>query len=138
MGLSDEIKKINAEIDELRKELGSKPLKPFKEEDLETAKLALQGLRSEVREMGSDLDYVSKSFKESINELSRQNTFLTDARNSLKGIASISDKILQYRKGEISLSEKQLKNLQQQAKAKFDSLQNVCAIYFQVPARHQL
>jgi chromosome segregation ATPase len=122
--LKKELEDINKEIDELRKELRSEPLKPFKEEDIEAARLALGGLRAEIREMSSDLDYVSKSFKESVNELSRQNTFLTDARNSLKGIASISDKILQYRKGEISLSEKQLKNLQQQAKAKFDSLQN--------------
>jgi len=124
MGLSDEIKKINAEIDELRKELGSEPLKPFKEGDIEAARLALGGLRTEIREMSSDLDYVSRSFKDSVNELSRQNTYLTDARNSLRGIASISDKVLQYRKGEISLSEKELKNLRQQAKAKFNSLKN--------------
>jgi hypothetical protein len=124
MSLSDDIKKINAEINKLRKEMGDEPLKPFKQEDLEAAKLALAGINAEIREMNSDLDYVSKSFKQSVNELSRQNTFLTDARNSLNGIASISDKVLQYRKGEISLSEKQLKNLQQQAKAKFDSLQN--------------
>jgi len=124
MGLSDEIKKINAEIDKLRKELGSKPLKPFKEEDIDSAKLALQGLRSEVREMGSDLDYVSKSFKDSVNELSRQNSYLIDARKSLSSISDISRKITDYRKGDSTLTEKQLKNLQQQAKTKFDSLKN--------------
>jgi hypothetical protein len=124
MSLSEDLAKINKEIDSIRKELGKKPLQPFKLEDLEKAKESLAGLSAELREMSSDLDYVSKSFKDSVNELSRQNTFLTDARNSLKEIASISDKVLQYRKGEITLSEKQLKNLQQQAKAKFDSLQN--------------
>ena len=124
MGVLDDIKKINAEINKLRKEMGDKPLKPFKQEDLESARLALEGIRAEVREMGSDLDYVSKSFTDSVNELSKQNTFLSDARNSLKGIANISEKVLQYRKGETTLSEKQLKTLQQQAKAKFDSLKN--------------
>jgi hypothetical protein len=79
MGLSEDIKKINDEINKLRKELLNEPLKPFKEKDIEVAKLALQGLRSEVREMGSDLDYVSKSFQDSVNELSKQNTFLSDA-----------------------------------------------------------
>lgn len=124
MSLSDKIKQINAEIDKLRKDLLMKPLKPFKKEDLEAAKLALQGLRAEIREMDSDLDYVSKSFKDSVNELSKQNTYLNDAKSSLKGISNISDKILQYRKGETSLSEKQLETLQKQAKAKFDSLKN--------------
>jgi len=124
MSLSDKIKKINAEIDKLRRDLGSKPLKPFKEGDLEEAKLALQGLRAEVREMGSDLDYVSKSFKDSVNELSRQNTYLNDARKSLSSISDISRKIVDYRKGDSSLTEKQLRDLQRQAKIKFDSLKS--------------
>jgi hypothetical protein len=124
MGASEDLSKINKEIDSIRKELNKKPLQPFKLEDLEKAKESLAGLSAELREMSSDLDYISKSFKDSVNELSRQNTFLTDAKSSLRGISSISEKILSYRKGEIPLSEKQLKNLQQQAKAKFDSLQN--------------
>ena len=122
--LKKQLEDINKEINKLRKEMGDKPLKPFSQEDLETAKLALAGINAEIREMGSDLDYVSKSFKDSVNELSKQNTFLSDARNSLKGIANISNKVLEYRKGETTLSEKQLKTLQQQAKAKFDSLKN--------------
>ena len=124
MGASEDLLKINKEIDSIRKELGKKPLQPFKLEDLEKAKESLAGLSAELREMGSDLDYISNSFKESVNELSRQNIFLNDAKSSLRGISSISDKILQYRKGDISLSEKQLKTFQQQAKAKFDSLEN--------------
>ena len=124
MSLSDKIKKINAEIDKLRRDLGSKPLKPFKEGDLERAKLTLQGLRAEIREMGSDLDYVSRSFKDSVNELSRQNTYLNDAKKSLSSISDISRKIVDYRKGDSSLTEKQLRNLQRQAKIKFDSLKN--------------
>jgi len=124
MGASEDLKQINKEIDSIRKELGKNPLQPFKLEDLEKAKESLAGLSVELREMSSDLDYISKSFKQSVNELSRQNIFLTDAKSSLRGISSISEKILSYRRGEISLSEKQLKNLQQQAKAKFDSLQN--------------
>ena len=63
MGLSDDIKKINAELDKLRKELGKNPLKPFDEKDIDRAREALGGLRNEIREMNSDLDYVSNSFK---------------------------------------------------------------------------
>jgi hypothetical protein len=124
MGASEDLSKINKEIDSIRKELGKKPLQPFKLEDLEKAKESLAGLNSELREMSSDLDYISKSFKDSVNELSKQNTYLSDAKSSLRGISNISEKILEFRKGERSLSIKELNTLQQQAKAKFASLQN--------------
>jgi hypothetical protein len=120
----EEAKKLLKEINELKKQLGKEPIKAVDPKNIETARESLRGLQSELREMSSDLDYVSKSFKDSVNELSKQNAFLNDAKSSLKGISSISDKILQYRKGETSLSEKQLKTLQAQAKAKFDSLRN--------------
>ena len=124
MGASEDLSNINKEINSIRKELGKKPLQPFKLEDLEKAKESLAGLSTELREMSSDLNYIAKSFKDSVNELSKQNTYLSDARSSLRGISSISEKILEFRKGETSLNEKQLKTLQQQAKAKFASLQN--------------
>lgn len=124
MGASEDLSNINKEINSIRKELGRKPLQPFKLEDLEKAKESLAGLSAELREMSSDLDYISKSFKDSVNELSKQNTYLSDARSSLRGISSISEKILEFRKGERSLSIKELNTLQQQAKSKFTSLQN--------------
>jgi hypothetical protein len=122
--MADDISKINDEINKLRKELKQKPLKPFNEKDLETAKALLSGLRAEVRELSSDLDFVAKSFKDSVNELSKQNIYLASAKKSLSGISDISRKVLEYRKGDTSLSEKQLKNLQQQAKSKFETLRN--------------
>jgi hypothetical protein len=120
--MADDINKINDEINKLRKELGKNPLKPFNEKDLETAKALLSGLRAEVRELSSDLDFVAKSFKDSVNELSKQNIYLASAKKSLSGISDISKKVIDYRRGETSLSEKQLKNLQQQAKSKFETL----------------
>jgi hypothetical protein len=121
----DDIKKLNEEINKLRAELGRKPLKPFDENDLERAKSLLSGLRAEVREMGSDLDYVAKSFKDSVNELSKQNTYLSDARKALNGIANISQKVIDYRRGETSMSEKQLKDLKNQARIRSEELQRI-------------
>ena len=117
-----DIKKINDEISKLRRELGERPLKPFDEKDLDTAQRYLQGLRAEVREMGGDLDYISKSFKDSVNELSRQNTYLVSTRKALSQISDISRNISSYRKGETNLTEKQLQNLQKQAKVRFEDL----------------
>ena len=121
----DDIKKINDEINKLRAELGKKPLKPFDENDLERAKSLLSGLRAETREMGNDLDYIYKSFKDSVNELSKQNRYLSDARKSINGISDISKKVVDYRRGETSLDEKSLQNLKKKATAQFDELQRI-------------
>jgi hypothetical protein len=121
----DDIKKINDEINKLRAELGKDPLKPFDENDLERAKALFSGLSAEVREMGNDLDYVYKSFKDSVNELSKQNRYLSDARKSINGISDISKKVLDYRKGETSLDEKTLQNLKKKASSQFDELRRI-------------
>ena len=123
--MADDINKINAEINQLRTELGKKSLQPFDVKDLEKAKALISGLRAEIREMSSDLNYVYNSFKDSVNELSNQKSYLSDAKKSLNGIASLAQKVLEYRKGESELSEKQLKNIQQQAKTRFNELINI-------------
>jgi hypothetical protein len=122
--MADNIDDINKQIGDLRKQLGQNPLSLFDQKDLEKAKLALSGLRNELREMNSDLNYIAQSFKDSVAELSKQNAQLTIARNSLKGISNIARDLVDYRKGEVDLSEKQLKNLQRQAKLKFEDLQS--------------
>lgn len=123
--MADDIKKINDEINRLRTELGKNPLKPFDEGDLQRAKALLSGLRAEIREMSSDLDYVAKAFKDSVNELSNQKTYLSDAKKSLNGISSIAQKITDYRRGESTLTEKQLKDLQNQARVRFEELETI-------------
>ena len=121
----DDIKKINDEINKLRAELGKNPLPVFDIKDLERAKDELAGLQSQVREMGNDLDYIYKSFKDSVNELSKQDRYLSDSRKSLNGISNIAKQISDYRKGETSLDEKTLQNLKKKASAQFDELRRI-------------
>lgn len=121
----DDIKKINDEINKLQAELGKRPLKPFDINELEKAKSLLSGLQAEVREMGNDLDYIYKSFKDSVNELSKQDRYLSDSRKSLNGISNIAKQISDYRKGETSLDEKTLQNLKKKASAQFDELRRI-------------
>lgn len=120
--MAQDINALNREIADLRRQLGEKPLTPFDPKDLDKALLTVKALRQEFRETSSDLDYISKSFRDSVNELSRQNTYLTSARKSISGIADISKQVVDYRRGEKDLSEKQLKNLQNQARVKFEEL----------------
>jgi hypothetical protein len=120
--MAADINALNQEIADLRRQLGDKPLTPFDPKDLDKALLTVRALRQEFREASGDLDYISKSFKDSVNELSRQNVFLTSARKSINGISDISKKLVDYRRGETSLNEKQLKNLKDQARIKFEEI----------------
>jgi hypothetical protein len=121
--MADDINKINKEIDELRKQLGQKSIQPFDIQNLQLAKTVLTGLRADFRDMNTDLDYISTSFKNSVQELSKQNIFLSLSKKSLNSISGISDKILQARRGEVSFTEKQLQNLRAKAIIDFKSLE---------------
>jgi hypothetical protein len=120
--MAADINALNQEIADLRKQLGEKPLTPFDPKDLDKALLTVRALRQEFREASSDLDYISKSFKDTVNEMSKQNTHYNTAKKSINGIADISKQLVDYRRGETSLNEKQLKNLQNQARVKFEEL----------------
>jgi hypothetical protein len=120
--MAADINALNQEIADLRKQLGDTPLTPFDSKDLDKALLTVRALRQEFREASSDLDYISKSFKDTVNEMSKQNTYYNTAKKSINGIADISKQIVDYRRGENVLNEKQLKNLQNQARVKFEEL----------------
>lgn len=120
--MAQDINALNQEISNLRRQLGDKPLTPFDSKDLDKALLTVKALRQELREASSDLDYINKSFKDSVNEMSRQNIYLNTAKKSLTGIADISRKVVDYRRGENVLSEKQLNTLKDQARVKFEEL----------------
>jgi hypothetical protein len=122
--MAADINALNQEIADLRKQLGDKPLTPFDPKDLDKALLTVRALRQEFREASSDLDYISKSFKDTVNEMSKQNTYYNTAKKSINSIADISKQVVDYRRGETILSEKQLKNLQNQARVKFEELKN--------------
>jgi hypothetical protein len=120
--MAQDINALNQEIADLRRQLGDTPLTPFDPADLNKALLTVRALRQEFREASSDLDYISKSFKDTVNEMSKQNTYYNTAKKSINGIADISRQIVDYRRGEKDLSEKQLVNLQNQARVKFEEL----------------
>jgi hypothetical protein len=117
------INELNKEIDKLRKQLDLPKLSPFDPKDIQKARESLRGLRAELQEINSDLKFVADSFRDSVNELSKQNTELARTKSSLRGISDISRKLLDYKIGDLDLSKKQLNNLEYQAKVQFKSLQ---------------
>jgi hypothetical protein len=117
------IDELNKEIDKLRKQLDLPKLSPFDSKDIQKARESLRGLRAELQEINSDLKFVADSFRDSVNELSKQNTELARTKSSLRGISDISRKLLDYKIGDLDLSKKQLNTLEYQAKVQFKSLQ---------------
>jgi hypothetical protein len=114
---------LKREIEQLKRDLGGKAgLDVVNITTLDQADTIVRGLRQELREMSGDLDYISKSFRDSVDELSKQNTYLGLARKSLTGVADISKKLVDYRRGENSITDKQLKNLKDQARVNFENL----------------
>ena len=91
MALEDDIKKVqqlNAEIEELSKKLRQTPTF-FDKTQIDQAETFVTGLRNQLKEVDSDLNFIAESFKRSVKELSNQNTFLNQGKKSLKDISSI-------------------------------------------------
>ena len=107
MGLGDNIDKINAKIKKLEQKLygfDDLEITVFKPGELDEAKKKLQELNIEVNSLSSQLSYVADSLKDSVNELSKQNNYLTQAKKSMRDISSISGKLLSIRRGETKAS----------------------------------
>ena len=122
MALKDEIAKANAEIEKLSKELGKK-IKVFDINELEEAQTYLKGLRSDLKEMNSDLEFIRDSFRDSLNELSKQNTELSISKSALRKISSISAELVNIRNEIALVDSKTIDKLEKQGKIQFQNLQ---------------
>jgi hypothetical protein len=85
-------------------------------DNLQDAEKALKLLRAELKVMSSDLVYIRDSFTDTVNELSKQNEYLIKAKSALRGISSLASKIVEHRKGEASLTVRELEKIQHKAK----------------------
>jgi len=119
--MADNLDKINQQIKELSAQVGQKA-KVFDTDNLDQAEIYLKGLRSLLKDMSSDLVYIRDSFIDSVNEMSKQNTYLTSAKSSLRSISKLASDVTEHRKNENVLSTNQLTKLQNKAKLEFESL----------------
>jgi len=122
MAASDEIRKLNKDIADLRDQLGKTSTKSFLANEIEDARVALRGLKSELVAINSDLSFISDSFKNSVSELTKQNYFLNLSKSSLKGIVGVADKFLDVQRGNNELSAKEIINLQNRGDQLFRNL----------------
>jgi hypothetical protein len=117
------IQQLNAEIDSLYKRLGRQDTPPiFDAGKISSARREITKLNEDLNEVNSSLSFISKSFRDSIAELSKQNTELGYAKRSLRNIESISRSIAYENSQGLLISDKTLNSLEKKAKLEYQSL----------------
>ena len=118
-----QLKELNGQIDALYKRLGRMDTPPiFKAAEIGAARREIQKLKVDLDEVNNSLSYISKSFRDSIAELSSQNTELGYAKKSLKSIEKISRDIAYENQQGLIIDDKKLASLEKKAKLEYQSL----------------
>ena len=118
-----QLKELNGQIDALYKRLGRMDTPPiFKAAEIGAARREIQKLKVDLDEVNNSLSYISKSFRDSIAELSSQNTELGYAKKSLKSIEKISLDIAYENQQGLIIDDKKLASLEKKAKLEYQSL----------------
>ena len=119
-----QLKELNDQIDALYKRLGRMDTPPiFKATEIGAARREIQKLKVDLDEVNNSLSYISKSFRDSIAELSSQNTELGYAKKSLKSIEKISRDIAYENQQGLIIDDKKLASLEKKAKLEYQSLE---------------
>ena len=119
MSVSKEIKNIQQQIETLKSSLNQadqigldrliKDLKNGKN-DLKGWNELLDITKDTVDEVANSLSYVANSFRDSIQELSKQNSALNESKSIISKISRKASEVLSIRKGEQSINKKSIES----------------------------
>jgi hypothetical protein len=133
MAEADEIKKVKKQLEDLKKSLDdiSKQslesiLKTFSsgKYSLSEWNTQLDLFQLKADSLSDDLDYISKSFVDSVNSLKIQNEYINRQVGASRKLTSIADQLLSMRKGDSTYDLKKIKKLEEQAKMQKRILQS--------------
>jgi hypothetical protein len=135
---ADDINKIQKQLQDLKKHLDSidkdsldRIVKAMKSGGAELAawESLLDAFQTKADKVSDSLDYVSQSLADSVNEMKRLNNsteeFSRKQRAAARNLASISDQILNIRKGNSSYDDKEIKKLKEKANLNLSILQTL-------------
>jgi hypothetical protein len=129
--MADDIKNIEEKLNRLKKSLDSVGQKTLERviaalksggADLDEWNEQLSLFQDKVDNVSNSLSYIAQSFTDSVNELSRQNKYLSSSRDIISQISQTARKTLSIRQGESSLDEKALKQAQDKIKSQREQL----------------
>ena len=83
---------------------------------------ALRGVNQRIIEATSGIEGVVSAFRRSVDEIKNQKSAISQSTKALQGLQSIAQKLSYDQAGITKLSEKELKNLQEQAKQRRQDL----------------
>ncbi len=117
------LKKINEEIQLIRKELGYASKAPFLKGSIKEARQELTALKQELLEAKSTLGDFSSILKGSISELTKGNFELSLAKKQLRGLVSIADQFNQIQVDGVLMDQDKIEKLKQQGHQHFKNLE---------------
>ena len=132
MALSpEEIKSVNKEYKKLANrldEIDKKTLSGVKEallsgkDTLEEWNRELKRFKTTADNIGNSLSYIAISFKDSVNELQKQNKYLSSAKTIINNISKSAQSALSVRKGETDINVKNITQAKQQIESQKEQL----------------
>jgi len=117
MAATDDIKKLNDEIQKLTAKLGGKPLKIFNVSEINEAEKALKGLKAELKDIQSDIGSISSAFKTVVDEISKGSKGLSDSKKSFNSLSGLAQQLKNDQEGINKLNKKQLTGIKEKIKA---------------------
>jgi len=89
---------------------------------LERFKTLSEDINVILDQISDDLDYVNKSFTDSVSQLSKGKNLLNAQKSALNQLSNIARETLNIRRGDSDLDDKKFKKLQEQARRQTDIL----------------
>ena len=135
--MADDIKKIEEKLNRLKASLDAVGQRTLERviNALHTGNASLDEwneqlslFQDRVDKVSSSLGYVAQSFKDSVNELSTQNKYLTSSRSIINKISNTAREILSARRGETSLDKKSVEKAKERLNAQREELKQALDI----------
>ena len=109
-----EIAKLNKQIADLNKQLGNKPLKPFDVGSINEAKAVVTGLKTELRDIVSDIGGIAAGLKDAKKSFNNLSSLAQTLKNDQEGIEQMNQKQLVSLKEKIAKERENLKTTRDQ------------------------
>ena len=97
------------------------------QDNLQEWERALTRFKTTADKVADSLDYISRSFTDAVNELQKQDKFLSKGKQAMNSIANTAQKALSIRRGETDINRKNLVDSVKLANTQRDILENAIA-----------